>query len=516
LHFAICNACIFLLFFHGLTDRDLWSSHEARAAMDAQSVLDGDVGLPHLFDGRAELQKPPLYYWLVAAVARVRGTEVDALAVRLPSALSAVGCVVLLVWFGRRIGRPGAGLVAAIILATAVHFTWLARIGRIDMPLTFAVTAACLAFYSYAPSLSTGSGGRARLLPSRGRDRLGRSLALPPRLGQNAARWSLCQLAGYLAVAAAVLLKGPIGAVLPAVVWYANRVLIRPRPSSLAPRPALRWGVPLVLVLTLPWFVWVTVTTHGEFFRVFVWYHNVERGLGGSTLRSHPWWTYPGYFAGDFMPWTPILVVAVVWFFRAGRWRTDAAARFGLIWFAAILVVLSFARFKRADYLLPAYPGAALFLGCVLTRLAEAWRFDLFRIVALRAAMIVLPLLAVGFWTVRVERDLPADEPFRDYRVFAATVRSHAPAPESVVFFRTEAHALAFHVGRPLAVVVEWDELESRLAAGEARFVVMPPEVADDWSQYLDGVRLEHVAGNTEVSGGRHERPLVLLRAVAE
>ena len=33
-------------------------------------------------------------------------------------------------------GRPRAGFLAGTCLATAVHFTWLARIGRIDMPAT--------------------------------------------------------------------------------------------------------------------------------------------------------------------------------------------------------------------------------------------------------------------------------------------------------------------------------------------------------------------------------------------
>src|SRR5438094_8663458 len=54
------------LIFYRLADRDLWSSHEARAAQDAQTILDDSLGLPRLFDGRLELQKPPLYYWLVA------------------------------------------------------------------------------------------------------------------------------------------------------------------------------------------------------------------------------------------------------------------------------------------------------------------------------------------------------------------------------------------------------------------------------------------------------------------
>jgi len=34
-----------------------------------------------------------------------------------------------------------------LILATAIHFTWLARVGRIDMPLTLTVTVAVGAMY---------------------------------------------------------------------------------------------------------------------------------------------------------------------------------------------------------------------------------------------------------------------------------------------------------------------------------------------------------------------------------
>src|SRR5262245_3582228 len=139
---------LFLLFLHGLADRDLWNSNEARAGMDAQDLLDGDWLLPHLYDGRPDLQKPPLYYWLVAALARLRGGTVDAWAVRLPAALAGLGCVLALALglaCGR--GRPLAGLLAGTVLATAVHFTWLARIGRIDMPLTLAVTAAAGSTY---------------------------------------------------------------------------------------------------------------------------------------------------------------------------------------------------------------------------------------------------------------------------------------------------------------------------------------------------------------------------------
>src|SRR5262249_4387669 len=139
--------CLYLLFFHRLADRDLWSSHEARAAQNAQTLLDtGEWLLPRLYDNRPDLQKPPLYYWLAAGIARWRGGAVDAWAVRLPATLTALGCLAALVLLGKSRGRR-AGFIAAAVLATAVLFTWLGRVGRIDMPMTLAVTVALVCYY---------------------------------------------------------------------------------------------------------------------------------------------------------------------------------------------------------------------------------------------------------------------------------------------------------------------------------------------------------------------------------
>jgi len=333
----LCLA-VYLLFFHRLAERDLWSSHEARAGMDAQMILDENAwGLPQLYDGRLELQKPPLYYWLVAGVARLHGGTVDAWAVRLPAAAAALLCVLaVIVGLGQGRQRTLAGLLAAGVLATAVHFTWLARIGRIDMPLTLSVTLAIGGLY----------------------------------LARGKACWSRLSLLilAYLAIAAGVLLKGPIGLVLPAGVTIAHLALECGLPSPRRWRDwrrslgelGIAWGVPLVAILTLPWFLWVNAHTNGEFFRVFLWHHNLERGWGGSSLRANPWWFYLPQFVGDFLPWSPLLPLAVWWAYRRGYWRCDAEARFGLAWFVSVSLVLSCARFKRADYLLPAYPGAAV------------------------------------------------------------------------------------------------------------------------------------------------------------
>ncbi len=499
---ALILLCGFL-FFRGLAERDLWSSHEARAAMDAQSLLDDGFGsVPRLFDGRAELQKPPLYYWLVALAARASGTAVDARAVRLPAALAGLVGVLLLYGFAARRGRPVAGLVSAVVLATALHYTWLARVGRIDMPLTLTTALALLAFY-------------------------------------RAGRESL--VVAYLALAAGLLLKGPIGAVLPlgvAAAWLlANREL--PVPWRLRDwlrllhRYGLWWGVPLVAVLVVPVYLWADARTGGEFFRVFLWHHNVERGFGGSDLlRAHPWWFYGPHLAADFLPWSLLLPAAAWSFVRRGWWRDDPEARFGLTWLLTTLLLLSLARFKRADYLLPAFPGAALFLGCV----AERW-YRAARRARLAAAFgAVAAGCAVGWW-LYLEYDLRAHEPARQSARFAEAVRRIAPAPQPVLFFRTEAHAAAFHVGRPLALFVEWERLDAWAARPEPSYVIMPAKVARECPHFVHSGRLQEVLREPTPRGGEwdlpawlparlrrdlerflagegHERPLVLLRTV--
>jgi 4-amino-4-deoxy-L-arabinose transferase-like glycosyltransferase len=492
---ALLSLLCWFLLFHHLDRRDLWNSHEGRAAQDGQTLLDhGMSGLPALYDGQVELQKPPLYYWCVAAIGYLQGGKVNALCVRLPSALAAWGCVLaLFVWCWRR-QRPAVGLLAAAMLATAMHFTWSARIGRIDMPLTLCITLALL------------------LLDP---DEKLVQFDAPNRQGMKTQFGRL--LAAYLLLALAVLLKGPVGLVLPLAVlgtWLlVNSWIIRGTPSNrMLFATSLRvlglwWGIPLVLAIVLPCFCWLNWTTGGEFLRVFFWYHNVERGFGSETLPDHPWWLYIVRLPLDLLPWGLLLPLAIWHGLRRRMWQDDPVFRFGAVWFVAMTLVLSCARFKRADYMLPAYPGLFLCLGCVAEHILEHVSFRR----SLRLGMGLALFAYVLGWVWYIDVRLPAGEEEREYRTFAKEVRSHAPAPRTVWFFRTESHTLAFHLGRPVQTFVRWEDLERLAAEAEPNYVVMPAKVAQQWPTNLRDGALEEI-GSTDRDGVRHEKPLVLLR----
>lgn len=203
-----------------------------------------------------------------------------------------------------------------------------------------------------------------------------------------------------------------------------------------------------------------------------------------------------------------------MWLFvRSRGWQTDREAAFGIVWLGSILLLLSLMRFKRADYLLPAFPGAALFLGCIAERVwlrsqqqsRQAWGFA-----------IALGACVLG-WQAYLHLEVAPREPNREYRPFAEVVRQHAGRSAEVTFFRTESHALAFHVGRPLSVLVRWEDLETLASRPQPAWVVMPAAVGREAAQELRASKLIEVYRNTQGEGAtRHEKPLVLYRTQPE
>ena len=475
------------LFTHGIQHRSLWASHEARAAQNAQSLLDrGDWLLPRLFDDTAELQKPAGFYWLVAIVGAVRG-KVDEVAVRLPAIASGMFVVIAVWWWLCRQGRPVAGFVAGACLASAFHFTGTARIGRIDIPLCAAVTGMLLSMHQ-----PTGKSAFVRAL-------------IPGLFG-----------------ALAIMLKGPIGLVLVLGVRVISQLGARsPQSETQADSsgrrvglvrrfvgPGFRWPIlepALAILIALPWFLAVHVATDGEFTRVFFWYHHVNRAFGGAeALAAHPWWFYVPRLAADFMPWTPLALIAI-WKLP----RHDRAARFGLDWLVVMLIILSASRFKRADYLLPAYPGMAIVVGCwaegfMATKcIAGRRRWG----GAFLGLLLLMPVVWFGFDRVVTAREQAAKDPID----FARKIREAAPAPTEVILFRAENHLLAYQLGRPVRTLTGWGDLITHWRSDPSAVVVVREDESATLREHLP-FPSEIIADSRAGSPEERHRPMVLIR----
>ncbi|MBU4232917.1 MAG: glycosyltransferase family 39 protein [Desulfobacterales bacterium] len=337
-----------VLFFYRLGAPGLIDPDEGRYAEIAREffVL-RDWGIPHL-NLLPYLEKPPLVYWLTALSFKVCGfTE---LAARLPSAVSALGGVLLAYGLGRAFWGPGPGVLGALVLASAAGYVALGRILTLDM--TFAL---CL-------NLGIGLG---YLALSRGQNRL----------------WPWA----YLALALAVLTKGPVALVLAGLVWVIWVAVNRRSGRSLI---QIRGWV-LLAVITLPWFVYVQ-WRYPEFFRFFVLEQHLGRFLT-PAIHPEPLWYYVPVLLGLLLPWTWLLPWTLT---AAGRWR-DPDYRFLVIWAAVIVVFFSLSRGKLAPYILPALLPLALLVGHGLARLTGVGRM-FFNSRFLKTSLLVWGVTGVG------------------------------------------------------------------------------------------------------------------------
>jgi 4-amino-4-deoxy-L-arabinose transferase-like glycosyltransferase len=329
-------AALLLVWFALLGSRDLLEADEGRyAEIPREMLASGDWITPRL-DGFQYFEKPPLQYWLTAAGFALFG--VGTATARLWPALLGLGGAALAGWLGARLyGRRAGGYAFAILLSSFLYVA-MGHILTLDMAVSVFLFAGLACLVRAQTQREDWSRGR---------------------------RWMWL---GWAALAAATLTKGLIGVVLPggAVLLYS----LWQRDWALWRRLELVRGVALLLALTAPWFVAVSLRNPGFAWFFFVREH-VERYTTDIHLRSEPdWFFIPVYLIGT-LPWTGAMVMALV---RPGfAWRRGgggfSAERFLWVAGAVVFVFFSLGDSKLPPYLLPMLPPLAVLAG---RRLAEA------------------------------------------------------------------------------------------------------------------------------------------------
>jgi 4-amino-4-deoxy-L-arabinose transferase-like glycosyltransferase len=216
---------------------------------------------------------------------------------------------------------------------------------------------------------------------------LGRVYLAARESGQQ--RWWVAAIF-WTALAASILIKGPVLAVFLALTIVALLIADRSAGWLIALRPL--YGIPWLLLLVLPWYLAVTFRTEGAFFE-----ESVSRDLLGKLLRGQEGHGAPPgyYFLGFFVTFWPAAPLALLAAPLAWQARTEAGVRFLLAWLVPAWIAFEVVVTKLPHYLLPAYPAAAIFIALALERAAPLNRWT-------RYLAWLWPLLAVGVMVLGV------------------------------------------------------------------------------------------------------------------
>ncbi|MBB4658219.1 ArnT family glycosyltransferase [Parvularcula dongshanensis] len=319
------------------------------------------------FQDEERNKKPVGIHWLQAAsVSMLADVEDRPLwAYRLPSLLGAVLAALFTYWAGCTLFGRRAGIVAALLLASAPIVAAEASIAKTDAALLGAVCCMQAA------------------LASLWANRKGR---LGPALGF------------WIALGAGVLIKGPIAPLIAALTVGTLAVAGRRRGLDWLRRLRPLTGLLVLGLMLAPWFVAIGVVTDGRFYAEAIGTDMLGKVGAAQERHAGP----PGYhlllLPLLFWPASLVLPAALRW--AAGA-RAAPSVLFCLAWLVPAWLVFELSSTKLPHYPMVAYPALALLAGGFLTsgRLADfkRWRWGsavLYALVGLVAAAAGPALLA--------------------------------------------------------------------------------------------------------------------------
>lgn len=327
----------------------LWDIDEGNNAEAAREMWRAGAWIVPTCNYRMREDKPALLYWLQAAGYAVFGA--GEFAARLPSALAALAAMLATYEFGRRLFNAATGLLAGLLLGSAVLFCASAHFANPDSLLN---TSSLFALFFFWRDYAAGRRG-----------------------------WSPWSAA---AAGLGVLAKGPVGLILPAAVAFLF-LLWRWDLRRLWSLRLLR-GLLVFVLVAAPWYVWVTVETKGAWTVGFWMHHNVNRFTGSLEGHAGPFYYYAVALLVGCAPWC-VFFGPTAWYALRRVRRPKAAAipsplplspsngekgegaddrpavQFLVCWIAVYFLFFSASTTKLPNYILPLYPAAALLTGAL-------------------------------------------------------------------------------------------------------------------------------------------------------
>jgi 4-amino-4-deoxy-L-arabinose transferase-like glycosyltransferase len=322
-----------LVLLWGLGTGSLTSWDEGLYAGVSREILKTGNWLDLRWAGLPWSDKPPLYMWMTVIFYKLLG--VNELAVRLFSALSGIGTVLVTYLFAKKLYPRGAAISSALILLTTWHFIWSSRVGMLDIPLTFFVTLSLFLF----------------------------------KVGEEK---KICLFFSPVAFALAFLTKGMAAAVVPVTIiiylaFSGNFKILKER--------ALLFGI-LAAALILGAWHWAVFAHYGEkFIQDYFVKHLLTRTTTAVEGHTGNLLTYLGVLPNKGRPWSAVgltLIPFIAWMMFTRKGRENALP---LIWACVVIVLFSLVQTKIHWYIMPVYPALAMMTGWAVEKLFKKYDF---------------------------------------------------------------------------------------------------------------------------------------------
>jgi 4-amino-4-deoxy-L-arabinose transferase-like glycosyltransferase len=303
------------------------------------------------FNGVAYYNKPPVYFWLSAALFNV--LPVTASTAALPSALFGAFSA-LMIYVLCRAAFPGwelAFLATLVYLTTHEVLHWIRGV-HLESMVGFWILVGLYAAYRSVknPAATLGMGVAAGI--------------------------------GWLSKGPHSLFPGLVALAL----WKSEGIFWR----RLFSVWSVAAGVVLIAILA-PWF-WLRMQEgtgfgHGYFLR------ELKHTLFGPTQLHNGPLFYPARLAATYWPWLP---AAVIGFFLLARgWRVSTGARLWLIYALLVAVLITITAERRMRYLFPLYPALSVASGAALAFAVQRYP-RLLRVLIILAAVGATIMVAVS------------------------------------------------------------------------------------------------------------------------
>ena len=344
--FAVLTLLCLLLWLPGIVSLPALDRDESRFAQSSRQMLESGNFVDIRLGQVPRYEKPVGIYWLQSATTAVAAPFVGTGQIwtyRLASLLGAVLAVLLTVWCARAVVEPEAAFLAGALMAGTLLLAAEATIATTD-----AVLLACTTVMQ---------GVLLRVWRAAREDD-----APQPS--------TAVVLAGWGALALGILVKGPVAPALAAVTLIP--LCLWDRQFRLLARLQPLLGLPLMLVIVLPWLIAIAIASHGAFFAQSLGNDFAAKLAGGQ--ESHGAW--PGYFLllSAVTLWPAILFVAPAIAAAVPR-HAEPAIRFLLEWAAGWWLLVEAVPTKLPHYILPSYPALATLAALWITgpRVAALW-----------------------------------------------------------------------------------------------------------------------------------------------